>query len=385
MPSNNLTVASATINPHLTAIQQAVQVIDPITAALLFRARAKTAVAAFAAALPWLGTATEDLQDGPNGGFVQTYANGTVYDSIGIHEVHGAIRDKYNQLAGPAGFLGYPTTDETGAPDGVGRYNHFQGGSIYWTPQTGAFEVHGAIRNLWASLGWERSLLGYPLTDETGAPDGVGRYNHFQGGSVYWTPQIGAHEVHGAIRDRWAALGWERSFFGYPVSDEFDCNGGRCSAFQNGTIRWTADGGTQDLPETFVVNAANITFGTGLPVGGNGTLTLFSDGRAHFQGHLHDSGFPSFDYVAVFVVKDTAGNAFAATHTGRMHGTDEAGNRSSDWDETQTNDLIRQNWPLVRAGSGNWKVDITSDWSPQKIAEDIAAVAGLVVGVVALF
>src|SRR5207302_49498 len=83
--------------------------------------------------------------------------------------------------------------------DGVGRYNHFQGGSIYWTPGTGAHEVHGAIKDKWASMGWERSFLGYPVTDETGTPDGVGRYNHFQGGSIYWTPSIGAYEVHGAI------------------------------------------------------------------------------------------------------------------------------------------------------------------------------------------
>ena len=55
--------------------------------------------------------------------------------------------------------LGYPVTDESGTPDHVGRFNHFEGGSIYWTPQTGAHEVHGAIRALWASLGWERSGL----------------------------------------------------------------------------------------------------------------------------------------------------------------------------------------------------------------------------------
>jgi hypothetical protein len=36
--------------------------------------------------------------------------------------------------------LGYPTTDDKGSPDGVGRYNHFSGksgASIYFTPSTG--------------------------------------------------------------------------------------------------------------------------------------------------------------------------------------------------------------------------------------------------------
>ena len=140
-----------------------------------------------------------------------------------------------------------PLTDETGTPDGVGRFNHFEGGSIYWTPKTGAWEVHGLIRDKWASMGWERSFLGYPVTDETKTPDGVGRYNHFQGGSIYWTPKTGAWEVHGLIREKWASLGWERSALGYPVSDEQDLpgGGGKFSQFQGGRIVWKPSTGAQ--------------------------------------------------------------------------------------------------------------------------------------------
>jgi len=157
------------------------------------------------------------------------------------HEVHGDIRAKWTQLGAERSFLGYPLTDETVTPDGIGRYNHFQGGSIYWTPKTGAYEVHGDIRAKWAQLGWERSFLGYPLTDETVTPDGIGRYNHFQGGSIYWTPKTGAHEVHGDIRAKWAQLGWERSYLGYPISDELvTADGkGRYSIFQGGSLYWT--------------------------------------------------------------------------------------------------------------------------------------------------
>ena len=107
-----------------------------------------------------------------------------------------AIDEKYGLLGGAKGFLGEPTTGEASTPDSVGRFRHFQGGSIYWTPQTGAHEVHGDIRSKWSTLGWERSFLGYPLTDETTAPDGIGRFNRFQGGSIYWTPWAGANETH---------------------------------------------------------------------------------------------------------------------------------------------------------------------------------------------
>ncbi|ULT43679.1 hypothetical protein KRR40_09830 [Niabella defluvii] len=89
-------------------------------------------------------------------------------------------------------FLGYPLTNETKTPDGVGRYNHFQGGSIYWHPSTGAWEVHGAIRDHWASLGWERSALGYPVSNEQVVFGGAGRISHFQKGSIYWSPTQGA-------------------------------------------------------------------------------------------------------------------------------------------------------------------------------------------------
>jgi len=136
--------------------------------------------------------------------------------------------------------LGAPLTDEIGTPDGVGRFNHFQGGSIYWTPQHGAFEVHGAIREKWSKLGWETGYLGYPITDETKTPDGVGRFNHFQGGSIYWTPELGANAVRKEIRDEWERKGWEKGDLGYPTSDTTGALDGTLeNKFQKGSISWS--------------------------------------------------------------------------------------------------------------------------------------------------
>jgi hypothetical protein len=156
------------------------------------------------------------------------------------HLTVGAIRDKYLALGGCGSPLGAPTTEERPSADGVGRYNDFQNGAIYWTPKIGAFEIHGDIHAKWASLGWETGLLGYPITDETGSPDGVGRYSVFDSGSIYWTPSTGAHEVHGAIRDKYKDLGWEAGPLGYPTSDEYPVSGGRRSDFQHGSITWDA-------------------------------------------------------------------------------------------------------------------------------------------------
>ena len=109
-----------------------------------------------------------------------------------ILPVFSAIQKKYNKLGGPAGFLGAPTMVERVVPDGVGRFRNFQRGTIYWSPNTGAHEMHGAIRELWVSMGWERSFLGYPVTDELPTPNNVGRFTDFQGGQIAWSPALGA-------------------------------------------------------------------------------------------------------------------------------------------------------------------------------------------------
>jgi uncharacterized protein with LGFP repeats len=122
---------------------------------------------------------------------------------------------------------------------------------ISWRPQTGAHGVWGLIGARWWELGAEQ--FGYPLTDETGVPDGVGHFNHFRAfgpddapigdKSIYWHPDTGAHEIFGAIRDKWASMGWETSHLGYPTSGELDEGGGRVQHFQHGSLFWTPQAG----------------------------------------------------------------------------------------------------------------------------------------------
>ncbi len=178
-------------------------------------------------------------------GFFQRYQYGIFYwvPERPAFLVYGDILGKYAQLGYERGY-GYPVTDELSTPDGVGRYNHFEGGSIYWTQATGAHTVHGLIRNRWAELGWERGFLKYPITDETATPDGIGRYNHFQFGSIYWTPATGAKVVHGDIRNKWAQLGWERSSLGYPIDEEQADGVYRTQTFQGGRLRWDSRNGS---------------------------------------------------------------------------------------------------------------------------------------------
>jgi hypothetical protein len=96
------------------------------------------------------------------------------------------VDDKYAQLGGPAGSLGAPNSPESIARDGAGKMRHYERGSIFWHPLAGAHEVHGLILRKWAELGWERSYLGYPLTDEIATFDRGGRVTKFQGGELIW-------------------------------------------------------------------------------------------------------------------------------------------------------------------------------------------------------
>ena len=85
-------------------------------------------------------------------------------------------------------------TDELTTPDGIGRFNHFQGGSVYWTPGTGAHAVHEDVREAWSAQRWELGTLGYPLSD-TSNVGSAGMSNLFQGGRVDWTRTGGAKTV----------------------------------------------------------------------------------------------------------------------------------------------------------------------------------------------
>jgi hypothetical protein len=202
----------------------------------------------------FLGKATGGQGTCPDGrGKYQHYEHGSIYWSpeTGAHEIHGLIREKWKNMGWETCFLGYPVTDELTTPDTIGRFTHFQGGSIYWTPELGAHEIHGAIRDKWANVQWERGYLGYPITDELTTPDTIGRYTHFQGGSIYWTPETGAYAIHKKIFEPWEKQSWEQGFLGYPISDTSISSNSMSCTFQGGQIFWDEVKGVRiDKPKT---------------------------------------------------------------------------------------------------------------------------------------
>lgn len=179
---------------------------------------------------------TPEMVASTSGGAVQWFQGGRFYwrSGVGQYFVVGAILSKYRALGTVNSLLAFPTTDEKATPDGTGAYNHFQGGSIYWSRASGAHEVHGSIRAKWAALGWERGFLRYPLSDEVAVTGG--RASQFQGGNIYYSRATGAREVHGPILTRYLALGGTGSRLGLPLTDQFAVSGGARSNFQHGAL-----------------------------------------------------------------------------------------------------------------------------------------------------
>lgn len=170
----------------------------------------------------FLGQPVDEERPTRNGrGRYRHYQGGSIYWSQAFpweaFEVHGQIRDKWAALDWEQSPLGFPVSDEQPTGGGPGRIGFFQRGAIVHRPDLGTHEIHGEIHARWRAEGGLGGL-GFPLTDELRAPDDHGRYNHFERGSIYWTPRLGAHAIPADLKDAWASGGWERGPLGYPVA-----------------------------------------------------------------------------------------------------------------------------------------------------------------------
>jgi hypothetical protein len=106
---------------------------------------------------------------------------------------------------------------------------HYEGGLA-------THHVYGSICAKWVRLGGDRRF-GPPTTSELASA--LGRVTHFTGGSIYWSHDTRAHEVHGKIGLTYREAGADASCLGLPVHDEQPFAGGRMSRFEHGVIQWS--------------------------------------------------------------------------------------------------------------------------------------------------
>ncbi|MEO7423137.1 MAG: PQQ-dependent sugar dehydrogenase [Ornithinibacter sp.] len=196
----------------------------------------------------WCGPPTTDEVPTPAlVGAYNDFTRGCSYhwsSATGAHWMRGDIRARFVSLGAERSFLHFPTTDQLVTKRGTGRYQTFQGGSLFWSSTTGARWMRGDIRARYIAMGNDASFLRSPTTDQLVTSSGVGRHQTFQGGSIFWSGTTGAHPVHGAIQTKWASMGYERSWLGYPTTDEVAVTVGLRQRFQHGYLLWNRSRGT---------------------------------------------------------------------------------------------------------------------------------------------
>ena len=184
---------------------------------------------------------------GVAGGWKQVFTAGEVYwtAATGAFEVRGAMAAAWAAAGGVAG-LGVPVSGEVAAPGGGVTQEFGRGVTVVLTPG-GTRVLFGGIRDAWLARGGARGALGLPRNQEAATPDGAGRYVEFAGGTVVWTPSSGAVTLAGPIGARWVAAGGLTSDLGLPVAVQRATADGRGQfvGFASGAGIYQANGAAQ--------------------------------------------------------------------------------------------------------------------------------------------
>jgi hypothetical protein len=172
------------------------------------------------------------------------YTNAIATWSIngGTRYASGAIAAKYKESSGVRGVLGSiagPGESYSGGPNGNGARQKFVNGFVYQNPANDAFIVLNDVHTYYAESGGPAGSLGWPTSDAT-CVDGECAQN-FTGGYVI-SDGAGAFRVlDGAIAEYLQANGGLNSSWGRPLSDAetrtFGAHGsGRIQEFERGTV-----------------------------------------------------------------------------------------------------------------------------------------------------
>jgi len=191
------------------------------------------------------------------------------------------INDRYSTFGGASSLLGAPIGEAVEVPGGAER--DYAGGAIFYSKDTGAHVMYGAILDRYQALGGPSSELGFPKNDETDTGDGVGRFNDFAmpgGAAIYWSPQWGASVIKGRVLEAWRQSGAITGPFGYPSSDTSIVDGVQTGKFVGPTgteIQWSQAGGLITIPAALATKIPGFDATTATS---EGTIAVSTPGKS---------------------------------------------------------------------------------------------------------
>jgi uncharacterized protein with LGFP repeats len=157
-----------------------------------------------------------------------------------ISDATDAINQAYDASGGATGPMG--PGDGGVYPVGAGFGQNFAGGKILFTPDTGAHVMAGAILQKYDSLGGAGDGdLGFPTIDEGPGKAPDSRNTTFSAADkpvIFWTPDTGAHVVRGALNAAWDKLGGSAGPLGVPAEDEVYKGDVVSQKFTGGEVSW---------------------------------------------------------------------------------------------------------------------------------------------------
>jgi len=187
-----------------------------------------------------------------------------------------AIHSVYTSMGGQAGVLGAPTSDylaiSTAAGAGTGRA--YQGGSVYWSPRTGAAAVVEPFRAFYFGYGGATGRLSWPNSQSApipGRPGGAGQ--SFLYGSVYSSDVTGIHSVIGAVRDHYFGYGGANGWLGWPTSESRSQTNNRGPAPATGSVQDFEGGQILSAPATGIHSVPS-AIGAAYKAGGGADSSL---------------------------------------------------------------------------------------------------------------
>lgn len=199
----------------------------------------------------WLGEPT-DMETALGSGRKGSFEKADLFQSPNgqFHWIQNSQRSRYDQMGGPTGTLGWPTSNEvTGLTTGSTQ-NTFTNGRIVRTSAYGSWAIANGINNNYSALpAADRASIGAPRGAEGNGRVSGTRVQRFGGGYYYWSSATGSVPLWGGIERRYAAIGSESSPIGLPTARETNGKvpGARQVMFRDGTILWAKGSGAWEL------------------------------------------------------------------------------------------------------------------------------------------